>query len=173
MKNCKKEMLIKFNTTQNMQEIDELIYLFEDKINQIDENYYLKESENPFIYVLEYPNPSKLIKKMEISEEKLENMMELIPVTCVNSNTNYVISTILNKIRHKISYNDTFKVTCHLNPYDNPENKIQLEKDISSQIQNIIKIPLNKNNPLWDIHLYIIGDITGINIKKADRHNTN
>lgn len=164
MKENKKEILIKFNQEADINEVDNLLYTIQDKINQIDNNYYLKESESPFIYFLEYPNPNELVKKIKISDE-LEQQLEIIPVTCVNTNTNYVISTILQKIRHKITYNDTFNLTCH-SDYIYQINNKQLETDLTTQIKNIIKIPENHTCPNWDINIYIIGDITGINIKR-------
>ncbi|MDO5825573.1 MAG: hypothetical protein Q4Q22_04260 [Methanosphaera sp.] len=164
MKNNKKEILIKFNPKADINEVDDLIYIVQDKIDQIDKNYYLKESESPFIYFLEYQNPNELIKKIKMNEE-LEQLLEIIPVTCVMSNTNYVISTILRKIRHKITYNDTFNLTCHNDyPYAYDEDRMQTE--LTKQIKNIIKIKEDETCPNWDINLYIIGEITGINIKR-------
>lgn len=163
MKRNNKEILIKINKTTDINEVDNLIYIVQDKIDQIDKNYYLKESESPFIYFLEYPNPNELIKKIKISDE-LDSLLEIIPVTCVISNSNYVLSTILRKIRHKITYNDTFNITCH-NDYPYPTDK-QTESELIEQIKNIAKIEENQTCPNWDINLYIIGEITGINIKR-------
>ena len=163
MKENNKEILIKFNNKADINEVDNLIYTVQDRIDEIDKNYYLKESESPFIYFLEYSNPNELIKKIKINEE-LEPLLEIIPVTCVTSNSNYVISTILRKIRHKISYDDTFNLTCHVDYPYTMEDKMQTE--LTSQIKNIIKIRKNDTCPNWDINLYIIGEITGINIKR-------
>lgn len=163
MKKDNKEILIKINDKTDLNEIDNLIYIVQDTINQIDKNYYLKESESPFIYFLEYPNPNELIKKIKISDE-LEQLLEIIPVTCVMSNSNYVLSTILKKIRHKITYNDTFNITCH-NDHPYPTDK-KTETELIEQIKNITKIRENQTCPNWDINLYIIGEITGINIKR-------
>lgn len=60
------EMLVKFNQVTTPQELDEEIYLFEKKMNEQAYNYFLKESENPFIFILEYPKPDELIKEIEI-----------------------------------------------------------------------------------------------------------
>ncbi|MBQ6444680.1 MAG: hypothetical protein IJJ11_08415 [Methanosphaera sp.] len=163
MKRNNKEILIKINKTTDINEVDNLIYIVQDKIDQIDKNYYLKESESPFIYFLEYPNPNELIKKIKINDE-LNPLLEIIPVTCVISNSNYVLSTILKKIRHKITYNDTFNLTCH-NDYPYPTDK-KTETELTEQIKNITKIEENHTCPNWDINLYIIGEITGINIKR-------
>ena len=80
MKRNNKEILIKINKTTDINEVDNLIYIVQDKIDQIDKNYYLKESESPFIYFLEYPNPNELIKKIKINDE-LNPLLEIIPVT--------------------------------------------------------------------------------------------
>ncbi|RAP50697.1 MAG: hypothetical protein BZ133_04875 [Methanosphaera sp. SHI613] len=164
MKRNNKELLIKFNDKSDINEVDNMIYTVQDKINQVDTNYYLKESESPFIYFLEYSNPQELIKKINMTEE-LSTKLEIIPVTCVTSNANYVISTILKKIRHKITYNDTFNLTCH-GDYLYEENKLKIESELIEQIKNITKIEENETCPNWDINLYIIGEITGINIKR-------
>lgn len=163
MKENNKELLIKFDEKSDIKEVDDLINLFQNKIDEIDKEYYLKESESPFIYFLEYDNPNELIKKFK--DDEFHNYFEIIPVTCVTSNSNYVISTILKKIRHKLTYNDTFNLTCHIdNAYESQEEHMKV--DLTNQIKNIIKIPENNSNPNWDINLYIIGEITGINIKR-------
>ena len=61
MKRKNKELLIKFNDKSDINEVDNLIYTVQDKINQVDTNYYLKESESPFIYFLN-PFQVSLIK---------------------------------------------------------------------------------------------------------------
>ena len=67
MKRNNKEILIKINKTTDINEVDNLIYIVQDKIDQIDKNYYLKESESPFIYFLEYPNPRRSALSLAIS----------------------------------------------------------------------------------------------------------
>lgn len=161
MKKRNQEVLIKFNTTDKL---NNMICTFEEKMNQIDKNYYLKESENPYIYFLEHPNPKELVKKVNVNND-LKKMIEAIPVVCVMSNSNYVVSTILNILRHKITYTDSFNITCHINSYIDVDNKQTIEQQITKTIKEFTKIPENKENPQWDINIYIIGDITGINIK--------
>jgi tRNA acetyltransferase TAN1 len=74
-------------------------------------------------------------------------------------------TTFWGKIRHKITYNDTFNLTCH-GDYLYEENKLKIESELIEQIKNITKIEENETCPNWDINLYIIGEITGINIKR-------
>ena len=64
-KTNKPELLIKFNETENAKQLDEMIYQFEKNINNKKEDYFLKESENPYIFFLEYPKPQELIKEIE------------------------------------------------------------------------------------------------------------
>lgn len=173
MKKRNRQILLKFNKTNTSDELDNMICTFEEKMNQLDRDYYLKESENPFIYFLEYPNPKELIKKVEKNED-LNKILKAIPVVCVMSNSNYVVSTILNKLRHKITYTDTFNITCHINSYINIDDKYELEHQIAQSIREITKIAQNNENPQWNINIYIIGDITGINIehqKKKELYN--
>ncbi len=161
MKKRNQEVLIKFNKTN---ELNSMMCTFEKEMNQIDDKYYLKESENPYIYFLEHSNPKELVKKVKINDE-LNQIIEAIPVICVMSNSNYVVSTILNKLRHKITYTDTFNITCHINSYIYLDNKQELEQQITQTIKEFTRIAENKENPQWDINIYIIGDITGISIK--------
>lgn len=161
-----RELLIEFKQTPNPKELDEMLYRFEKTMNQRDSKYFLKESENPFIYFLEYPKPEELIKEMEVNED-----FNLIPVTCVISNMNYITSTILRKIRHKISYQDTFNIKCYVNSYTTIETKEKIEEELTVRLKNLIHLEKNLNKPVWTIEVYVVGDITGINIisKKHNR----
>lgn len=154
-----KEVLIKFKQTSNPKELDEMLYQFEKELNKVNNNYFLKESESPFIYFLEYAKPEELIKQLKINSE-----YTIIPVTCVISNMNYITSVILRKIRHKLCYKDTFKINCYLNTYCISQTEKNIEEELAKRIENIIKIEKCTNNPVWTINLYIVGDITAINI---------
>ena len=158
-KRYNKEILLKFKQTHNPHELDEMLYEFEKTMNRINSHYFLKESEDPFIYFLEYPKPEELIKELEIYEE-----YTVIPVTCVVSNMNYITSTILRKIRHKICYQDTFKINCFLNTYSISQSKESIEQELTNRIKNITKIESERHHPVWTIDVYIVGDITAINI---------
>lgn len=67
-KTNKPELLIKFNETENAKQLDEMIYQFEKNINNKKEDYFLKESENPYIFFLESKATriNKRNKKMKI-----------------------------------------------------------------------------------------------------------
>lgn len=158
-RNTNKEILLKFKQTHNPRELDEMLYEFEKEMNENNDQYFLKESENPFIYFLEYGKPEELVKRL-----KLKNEYTAIPVTCVLSNMNYITATILRKIRHKICYQDTFKINCHINTFCIEQTKETLENELSDRIHNVTKIDRNVNNPVWTINVYIVGDITAINI---------
>ena len=158
-RNNNKEILLKFKQTHNPRELDEMLYEFEKEMNENNDTYFLKESENPFIYFLEYAKPEELVKRL-----KLKNEYTAIPVTCVLSNMNYITATILRKIRHKICYQDTFKINCHINTFCIEQTKETLENELSDRIHNVTKIDRTVNNPVWTINVYIVGDITAINI---------
>jgi len=164
-KHDNKELLIQFKETSNPKELDEMLTNFESNMNKKQLKYFLKESENPFIYFLEYAKPEELIKELELKKE-----YNLTPVTCVISNMNYITSTILRKIRHKICYNDTFIVNCHLNSYTTLKTKETIEEEISFRLKNITHLEIDPYKPVWIIDVYIVGDITGINIT-SKKHN--
>ena len=65
MKKINKEILIKFRKTTDPKKLDEMLYNFEKTMNQLNYNYFLKESENPFIYLIEYSKPEDLIKQLQ------------------------------------------------------------------------------------------------------------
>ena len=77
---------------------------------------------------------------------------------------NYITSVILRKIRHKLCYKDTFKINCYLNTYCISQTEENIEQELTKRIENIIKIEKCKENPVWTINLYVVGDITAINI---------
>ncbi len=158
-KQYNKEILIKFKQTPNPKELDEMLYQFEKELKEENINYYLKESENPFIYFLENDKPEELIKLLKISEEYC-----VIPVTCVINNMNYITSVILRKIRHKLCYKDTFKINCYMDSYCISQTEDNIENELTKRIENIIKIEYTTSNPVWTINLYVVGDITAINI---------
>lgn len=157
-----KELLLKFKQTHNPKELDEMLYQFEKELNELNLQYFLKESENPFIYFLENSKPEELAKKLKIKED-----YTAIPVTCVISNMNYITSTILRRIRHKICYNDTFEINCHISTYCITQTKEKIENELSQRITDIIKIKYNTEHPVWTINVYVVGDITAINIKNS------
>lgn len=157
-KNNNKETLIIFKQTSNPKELDNMIYRFEKDMDEFNKKYFLKESENPFIYFLEYSKPEELVKRLN-SEE-----YTIIPVTCVLSNMNYITSTILRKIRHKLCVNDTFEINCYINTYCIQQTKDMIEYELSQRIKNIIKIEYDTYHPVWTINVYVVGDITAINI---------
>lgn len=154
-----KEILIKFKQTQNPKELDEKLYQFESQLKEVDVKYYLKESENPFIYFIENEKPEELIKLLKINEEYCA-----IPVICVINNMNYITSAILRKIRHKLCYKDTFKINCYMHTYCISQTKEKIENELTKRLENIIKIENSTNNPVWTINLYVVGEITAINI---------
>lgn len=166
-KQYNKEILIKFKQTQDPKELDEMLYEFEKKLKQVNINYYLKESENPFIYFLENDKPEELVKKLQINKEYF-----VIPVTCVINNMNYITSVILRKIRHKLCYKDTFKINCHMDSYCINQTEENIKNELTKRIENIIKIENTAKNPVWTINLYVIGDITAINITNAKSNRT-
>ena len=162
------EVLIKFPDTSNTKELDDMIREFEKLINEFTGKYYLKESENPYIYFLEYTKPKELIENLEYREE-LSNI-NFIPVNCVINNINYITSTIHDKIRHKIKDNDTFDVTCYIDGYSALYSKEELEKLMKDTLKQTIHIDSSKNDPMWKISIYIIGDISAINISRSTRN---
>lgn len=154
-----KEILIKFKATENAKELDEMLYQFEKELKEENIEYYLKESENPFIYFLENDKPEELIKHLKISEE-----YSVVPVTCVINNMNYITSVILRKIRHKLCCNDTFKIKCYMDTYCFSQTEEKIVNELTKRIENLIKIENTTSNPVWTINLYVVGDITAINI---------
>lgn len=165
-KNVKnKEVLIKFKETENAKELDELLYNFEKNINNINQEYFLKESENPFIYFLEFPKPEELIKKIGTNEK-----YSIIPVTCSYTNINHVTSTILRKIKNKVNIDDTFDLNCYLNTYCLSHSEQEIKQSLTENLKNIVKIKQTKNNPDWTFDIYIVGDITGINITRSTKN---
>ena len=48
---------------------------------------------------------------------------------------------------------------------DMPHRKEKLEKELKSKIQDILAIPIQKNNPIWNINIHIIGEVSAINIE--------
>ena len=57
MKVKNQEILVKFNEVKTPYELDEILYQFHKIMNQLNNSYYLKESEDPLIYFIEYSNP--------------------------------------------------------------------------------------------------------------------
>lgn len=172
MKNYKtntKEILIKFKKAENPKELDQMIYDFENDINDIKKPYYLKESENPYIYIMEYSKPKEIIKKVELNDT-IKSKVKIIPVTSVTNNINHITSEIIKKIRNKTSLEDTYEVTCHTDPYYNIKSKDLIEYEISERIENIIHIHPNNKQPKWKINIYLVGDESFINIKKTKQH---
>ena len=165
-KNSKnKEILIKFNPTENAKELDEKLYNFEKEINNINKEYFLKESENPFIYFLEYPKPEELIKQIGINKD-----YSAIPVTCSYSNINHVTSTILRKIKNKANIQDTFNLNCYLNTYCLSHTEEEIKNQLTENLKNIAKIKETGIDPDWTFDVYIVGDITGINISRSTKN---
>lgn len=168
-KKNKKEVLVKFNQVNNPKELDEMLYQFERNMNNKNYDYFLKESENPFIFFIEYPQPDELIKEITYSND-INYINEILPVTCVLNNMNYITATILKKIRHKISYNDTFNVTCYIDTYSSLYNTYEIENELIYRLQEIIGIPVSESDPMWDIQIHIIGEICAINIKRSNKN---
>jgi tRNA acetyltransferase TAN1 len=162
-----KEVLLQFKQTPNPKELDEMIYQFEKEMNKNNYDYFLKESENPFIFFIELSKPEELIKQLRFKEE-----YTVTPVTCVISNINYITSVVLRKIRHKISFNDTFKINCYSNTYCTIETSENIANELTDRIEDIIKIEKTNDDPVWTIDLYIVGDITAINITKTNKQLT-
>lgn len=163
------EILIKFNEVTNAKQLDEMIYLFEKNMEEMEYNCFLKESENPFIFFLESSKPQEIIKQLE-HNNNLTDTTTILPVFCVLNNINYMTSTILRKIRHKINYRDTFNITCHMDSYNimNTQNKI--ENELKYKIKEILDIPVEKENPMWNINVYIIGEISAISIERSNKN---
>ena len=61
-------------------------------------------------------------------------------------------------------FKDTFKINCYLNTYCISQTEENIEQELTKRIENIIKIEKCKENPVWTINLYVVGDITAINI---------
>lgn len=166
-KNNNKEIMIKFKETTQAKELDEMIYHFEEEMNNINNTYFLKESENPFIFLLEYPKPEELIKQLHNEE------YELIPVICAPNNTNHITSTILRKIKHKVLYDDTLKVDCHLNTYLLSKTEDEITDEITRRIKTTTGLKTAEHDPVWNIEIFIIGDISAINITKNNQNKLN
>lgn len=162
-KNQTKEIMIKFKETTKSKELDDMLYNFEEELNHINQNYFLKESENPFIYLLEYEKPEELIKQLKNQE------YTLIPVTCAPNNTNHITSTILRKIKHKILYQDTLKINCHLDTYAITKTEDEIKEEITKRIENTTGLKTS-NKAVWNIEIYLLGDISAINITKNNKN---
>ncbi len=160
------EILIKFNKTNDPKKLDEMIYNFEKTIQNNTYNYFLKESENPYIFFIEHPKPEEFIKEINLKETEIN---EIIPVKCVLNNINYISSLILKKIRHKITYNDTFNIQCHIDSYTTQQTKEELEKELERNIHEITHISTSED-PMWKINVYIIGEISAINITRSNKN---
>ena len=50
------------------------------------------------------------------------------------------------------------------------EEKEKLEKELKSKIQDILAIPIQKNNPIWNINIHIIGEVSAINIERSNKN---
>ncbi|WP_455646002.1 hypothetical protein [Methanosphaera sp.] len=163
------ELLIKFTEVTSPKELDNRLYEFEKNMNKKEYSYFLKGSENPCIYFLEYKNPEKLIKEIEY-DTTIKKNIELIPVYCVLNNINHITSTILRKIRHKLTYTDTFKVNIHLDSYSALYTEEELEEELTMYLEDIMGIGSSEYDPMWNINIYIVGDISAINIKRSNKN---
>ena len=41
---------------------------------------------------------------------------------------------------------------------------------LKSKIQDILAIPIQKNNPIWNINIHIIGEVSAINIERSNKN---
>ncbi len=165
MKVKNQEILVKFNEVKTPYELDEILYQFHKIMNQLNNSYYLKESEDPLIYFIEYSNPEELINKLKNNNE----ITTIVPVTCVLSNLNYIIATISKKIRHKITHKDTLNVKCYMENYDK-NRTIKLKNEIITKLKESIGLPIDTVDPMWTINIFIIGEITAINITRSKKN---
>ena len=164
MKKINKEILIKFRKTTDPKKLDEMLYNFEKTMNQLNYNYFLKESENPFIYLIEYSKPEDLIKQLQQKEYEDLEIVDMMIVKCTINNLNHIIDVILKKIRNKLQYTDTYNLTCHMDSYITCYSKDEFEEILNENLKDLIYIQQNSNNPTWNINIYIIGEISAIKI---------
>ncbi|MDD6534150.1 MAG: hypothetical protein PUF18_01370 [Methanosphaera sp.] len=170
MKKINKEILIKFRKTTDPKKLDEMIYNFEKTMNQLNYNYFLKESENPFIYLIEYSKPEDLIKQLQQKEYEDLEIVDMMIVKCTINNLNHIIDVILKKIRNKLQYTDTYNLTCHMDSYITCYSKDEFEEILNENLKDLIYIQQNSNNPTWNINIYIIGEISAINITRSNKN---
>lgn len=167
-KNEYQEILIEFNNTKDAKELDCMITEFEKDLNNLNQHYYLKESENPYIYFLEYNNPTQLIQQIEF-QPSYNDISTIIPVKCVYSNINHITTTILEKMRYKIIPSETFNVKCFLDSYSIEYTEEQLKHEIINRINKSVGLESSPTEPNWNIEIHIIGSTTGINIKRTNK----
>lgn len=154
------DILIKFIETDDAKKLDEILYNFEDNLNKYNQNYFIKETENPFIYFVEYPKPKELIEKMREHSE----ISKIIPVKCVFNNINHITTLISKKIKNKSTFNDTFNIKCFAESYISSEHHKEIENQLKENIKRTTNMHLS-DNPTWNIEIHIIGEISAINIK--------
>lgn len=167
MKKQTNEILIKFEETSKPQNLDEIIYNFQKNMNTEKHNYFLKETENPYIFFLEYPKPDELIRNINTENLHIKDMKK---VKCTINNLNYITSTILKKIRYKNKQTDTFKINLYTESFITHENITELKNNIALAIRNILYIKEANNNPTWEINIHIIGELCAINIKRSNKN---
>ncbi|PAV07383.1 hypothetical protein [Methanosphaera cuniculi] len=166
-KQIQHEVLIKFIETENPRQLDNMLYNFEKHLDELKYEYFLKETENPFIYFIEYPKPNELIKITNTENLKIEDIKE---VTCTINNLNHISYTIIEKIRYKITPTDTFKINIHKDSYIPYENIINTHTEITNAICNILYISESSNDPTWDINIHLIGELCAISIKRSNKN---
>ncbi len=167
-KNRVEEIMVRFPSNQDSNQLDYLINEFEKNLESHHDQYYLKESEDPYIFFLEHPKADKFIKKVTLLEQFRD--IEMVHVNCVKNNINHVTTLIIEKIRHKVSYKDSFKIQCYLEGFSVNDQRENMEKQISDIIEEVIQIPYNNEDPVWSISIYILSDMCAINIHRSNKN---
>ena len=165
--NEKFDLVIELEKKKVPEEFDEYIAIdkLEDKLNDYDQRFYIKESEFYNVFLVELMERNKNIA-MELAETSLKKNFEIIPIeSVVSSQPEKIVENIVDNSKNKIKNGETFTIKCNIRG----SRYIKTNKEFIDSINNeLIKTGRKPDNthPDWIIHIQVVGENTGISVLK-------
>lgn len=166
--NEKFDLVIELEKKKVPEEFDEYIAIdkLEDKLNDYDQRFYIKESEFYNVFLVELMERNKNIA-MELAETSLKKNYEIIPIeSVVSSRPKKILETIVDTSENKIKNGETFNIRCNIR--GSRYIKTNKELFIDSINNELIKTGRKPDdtNPDWTIHIQVVGENTGVSVLK-------
>jgi tRNA acetyltransferase TAN1 len=168
IENEKFDLIIEIEENEVTEELDEYIAIdkLEDKLNDYDQRFYIKESEFYNVFFVELMERNENTA-MELAETSLKKNFEIIPIeSVVSSQPEKILEKIVDTSKTKIKNGETFTIKCNIrgSKYIKTNKELFIDS-INNELIKTGRKPDN-TNPDWTIHIQVVGENTGISVVK-------
>jgi len=161
------DLIIKLEEDTPQEYFEEIVVEhMEDRLENNDSQYFIKESEYFNIFMVEL-NENEIKTALKIANASQPTNLEMIPIeSVVHTQPENIRKKIIDISKDRIKDGERFIIECNIRGRY-IKTREEFIKSITRELIKLNGKP-DENNPDWVIHIEVLGENTGISVLKTN-----